>query len=370
MGRWNKFWKKWGIFAVLVPFFLASLILRMECQAAQEYTYTITFYPGNHGAFQGTGSLSIGSSSASVETSMEGEAIRVSGLRNGDIVSFDAAASGAVALEEGSRYYVKGIRLSGHDNNTIDTAAFRVEGDRDYVVAYGIRGDMTGYTVNYQNEAGESLAPSRNYYGNVGDKPVAAFLYIEGYEPIAYNLTKTLSANEAENVFTFVYKRISVGEGSGTGDGNTDGTDDGGGNAAGGSGTGTGEDLTAGGNSDGGNGTTGGIAGEDAMGNTAGETLGADMAEGAMGATEEGENNQLENGETQPDEGVDEGPIELLELDDEEVPLAGQIPEGLEVMEEGSRIFVMSAVVAIAAAGLLIFFALWMRKHTKQQEKE
>ena len=37
---------------------------------------------------------------------------------------------------------------------------------------------------------------------------MVAYHYIEGYQPQAYNLTKTLSANEAENVFTFVYQPV------------------------------------------------------------------------------------------------------------------------------------------------------------------
>ncbi len=64
---------------------------------------------------------------------------------------------------------------------------------------------MVGYTVNYQDENGRTLAESRKYYGNIGDKPVVAHIYIENYEPQALALTRTLSSNEAENVFTFVY---------------------------------------------------------------------------------------------------------------------------------------------------------------------
>lgn len=37
---------------------------------------------------------------------------------------------------------------------------------------------------------------------------MVAYHYIEGYQPQAYNLTKTLSKNEAENVFTFVCEPV------------------------------------------------------------------------------------------------------------------------------------------------------------------
>ena len=95
---------------------------------------------------------------------------------------------------------MKGVRISGRDNNSLETSAFHVNGDRDFVVAYGIQGDMVGYTVNYQDEEGNQLAPSRTYYGNIGDKPVVAYLYVENYTPQALALTKTLSSNESQNV--------------------------------------------------------------------------------------------------------------------------------------------------------------------------
>ncbi len=373
MGRCSKFWRKQIIFAFFIPLFLVPLALGMECRAAQGYTYTVTFYPGNHGIFQGTAGLSIGSSSPSVEAGMEGDAIRVSGLRNGDIVSFDAAAAGAVTLEEGSRYYVKGIRLSGHDNNTIDTAAFRVEGDRDYVVAYGIRGDMTGYTVNYQDESGNALAPSRSYYGNVGDKPVVAFLYVEGYEPMAYNLTKTLVSNEAENVFTFVYRRAPASGGDGpSGGGGTAGNAP----SVGNGGTG---DFQPGGQPEGSMpGTEGPADGTGGVGNNAGnggenaDAGGEENAGGIAGNASNGINGVQAGNEGNGNEGEnielddEEVPLDLMELDEEEMPLASNVLEGAAGMEEGSRIFAASAALVIASVGVLIFFAFWMKRNSKK----
>ena len=65
---------------------------------------------------------------------------------------------------------------------------------------------MVAYTVNYQDASGKSLAESQTFYGNIGDKPVVAYRYIENYIPDALALTKTLSDNEVENVFTFTNK--------------------------------------------------------------------------------------------------------------------------------------------------------------------
>ena len=363
--------------------FLPALCLALwpagiRCHAAEEYTYTVTFYPGNHGTFAGTGGVSVGGGNASdVSVGMEGQAIKVRGLKSGDMVSLDAALSGTMVLGEGSRYYVKGIRLSGRDNNTVDASAFRVEGDRDYVVAYGIRGDMVSYVVNYQDEAGNTLGESRSYYGNVGDKPVVAFLYVEGYEPMAYNLTKTLVSNEAENVFTFVYRRMPAGGG-----GNEPGVGTGGDSPAGGAGTGNtvfpGDDGLAGGAADGaadgiggiGNGTgnEGGNAGAAGGGNAdAGiadnDANGIDEANGVQAGIEgiDGENVEL---------GDEEVPLDLMELDEEEVPLANNALEGVPGMEVGSRIFAASAILVAASSGVLIFFALWIRKHTKSRKIE
>lgn len=84
----------------------------------------------------------------------------------------------------------------------------------DYVVAYGIRGDTVSYRVRYQDTAGNALAADRTYYGNVGDKAVAAYLYMEGYTPQALSVAKTLSADETENVLTFVYVKEETENGA------------------------------------------------------------------------------------------------------------------------------------------------------------
>lgn len=118
----------------------------------------------------------------------------------------------AVSLQDDSKYYVKGFRESGKGTEEIvnQLASFSVTKDQDYVVAYGLRGTMVEYTVNFQDAAGNTLAPSETYMGNVGDRPVVAHLYIEGYQPQSYNLTKTLVDNPMENVLTFVYTRVTT----------------------------------------------------------------------------------------------------------------------------------------------------------------
>lgn len=118
-----------------------------------------------------------------------------------------------VSVNDGSKYYAKGILESGKagkTNSIYINSIPAVKGDIDYVVAYGLRSNMVKYTVYYiDNESGADLAAPQTFYGSVGDKPVVAYLYIEGYQPLSYNLTKTLQADESENVFTFRYTSLT-----------------------------------------------------------------------------------------------------------------------------------------------------------------
>ena len=106
------------------------------------------------------------------------------------------------------RYFVKGIRESGKDNSTYTKDAVKITKDCDYVIAYGLKSNMVSYTVNYYDAEGNELHESETFYGNVGDKPVVAFKYCEGFQPQAYKLTKTLTDDPDENVFTFEYTEV------------------------------------------------------------------------------------------------------------------------------------------------------------------
>ena len=183
---------------------LALLVVLAPAALAEGYTYSVTLSAGRQGTVTGGGVTVEGSTYT--QTS-DGTTIKLSGLHKGARVTFQAGD--AARLNDDTKYYISGIRLSGRDNNTrAADPSFLVDGDADYVVAYGIRGDMVEYTVQYQDEDGNALADSRTYYGNVGDEAVVAYLYVEGYRPLNFNLSKVLSANGADNVFTFVYTQI------------------------------------------------------------------------------------------------------------------------------------------------------------------
>lgn len=296
----------------------------------KEYTYTVTLFAGNQGTFNGTGGVHVIGGSAQISG---GDAIRITGLRAGDVVVLDATA-GMVDLKNGDKYYIKGVRESGRDNNTIADSAFTVTKDAEYVVAYGIQGDMVSYTVNYQDGGGNELAPSRTYYGAVGDKPVIAYQYIEGYRPDAYNLTKTLGKNEADNVFTFTYTQSSVQQPAAGGEGTEGGTD-------------TGTPATTA--------TTGTTA---TPGTTAGGGAGT---AGAGTATAAGtvETPTVEN----PDGGV---PQATVDLDDEDTPKANIDASDSDTVRNTSPVpIVLGIVVAVIALGALIGTYVYFKKKHK-----
>lgn len=324
MRRWKK---------ALVSLLGGCLMLGMvstgvSAAQAGTYTYTITLSAGNMGTISG-----------------QEKTVYTGAVYGESWASFDL--SQVQVTDE--RYYVKGVRLSGRDNaDALAAPAFRVTGDADYVVAYGVRGDQVAYTVQYQDEDGETLAASQTFYGNVGDKPVVAYRYVDGYIPQSLALTKTLSANEAENIFTFVYTQgdpdtivrtetettvvtgepsvITVVAGAPAAAGTAAG-----GTAAGGTGTG--------GAADAGDGTA---AGEVADGGT----------------------------ETVEEEPVPEGTQDIVDLDEEETPLGDlEIEDNTGANAEGLSM-VGSVAVAAAAGVILICLIVYLMKKRRSGSDE
>lgn len=296
----------------------------------KEYTYTVTLYAGKEGTF--------------ADGSSE---VKITGLKTGDVVSF-AGQIGGVQLKDSGKYYVKGVRESGKDNNTVSAPAFTVDGDREYVVAYGIKGDMVSYTVNYQDESGNALRQSEKFYGVVGDKPVVAFQYIDGYQPQAYNLTKTLNSNEADNVFTFTYKKIASGSDTNNGSNGSNS----------GNGTGTNTDNS-------GTGTNTGNTGNNGTGaantNNNGNTGAADNAGTGNAANNTAGNNQTDNGQTV--ESADaETPKEQVDLDDEEVPKAKINADQKAKGRPAGVMYALAGIALAAILGIIILIVTFRKK--------
>jgi len=197
-------------FAALLAFTPAFTVSAKPATPFDGYDYTVRFLAGAQGTFKSAGVkvISTGQSVAGVSTSLssDGSAITVSGIPYGSRIVFDTSC---VSLLDGAKYYVKGIRESGMDNNTISATSFSVTSDLEYVVGYALLADSVAYTIEYKDNRGNTLLPSVTHYGNVGDRPVIAFVEIDGFIPQAFNLTGTLLADPKDNVFTFRYTPLA-----------------------------------------------------------------------------------------------------------------------------------------------------------------
>ncbi len=284
---------------------LAFLVMRnglTVSAAEEEYTYTVRLYAGNQGRLLG-GGVDVSSESAGV--SFTDGYLLIEGLKYGDTVYIRPQAAAEVMDE---RYYVRGVRRSGRDNSEAEAPTFRVASDRDYVMAYGIRGNMAAYTVHYVDGDGRMLMESDTYYGNIGERQYVSSRYIDGYQPRVLNMVKTLSANTEENVFTFEYERTAGPSGGGADE----------------------ETPAPGGGTDAGTGTVGEAAGgagaaDAGVGGAgaAGAGTAADAAGAEAAAEDAGADTQVGGDVNIPDEDVplDDGE-DLRDLDDEDVPLA------------------------------------------------
>ena len=309
-------------------FVLLLIVTLLPVQArADDDEYIVRVYAGNKGTVEG-GDMT--------ETTVE----------SGEKFDFSI---GSVAVND-DKYYARGIRVAGLDNDMVyaGNASIKITEDTDFVVAYGILSSAVKYRVNYVNTDGNTLAASETYYGNVGDKPVVAFIYVEGYLPQAYNLTKTLSENEADNVFTFVYTPIPattiitpvIPAGPG---------------AAGGAGAGAAAGAGAGA----------------AAGAAAG--AGAGAAAPAQGANEpaQGGNEPAQGAGTEVTTPVEPAaPAEPEEIIDLDVPLAAPETENPNAPANGGAH--IGTIAGIGAGLIALIAALWffiLRKKKKKDEK-
>ncbi len=180
-------------------------------------TYTVTLYSGNQGTFAG------------------GETQRVfSDQVPGEPLSFEGVT---LDVPTDSKYYAKGVRLAGLDNERSDknrdgenlagaktpmvayvsgdgtlVGSVPVTEDADYVVAYGIMANRVAFTVNYVDAAdGTELAEPQTFFGDIGDVPATAPVYIENHVPHATLIDIVLSEDEAKNVITYRYTRLAEG---------------------------------------------------------------------------------------------------------------------------------------------------------------
>ena len=259
--------------------------------AAKTEGYNVTVYTGNQGEFK----------NGDTEKTIEAEP--------GERVTLDVDDLNIKVT--GDKYYVKGLRPAGRDSkdaSVIRSESRKINEDEAYVVVYGVKGGTVKYTVRHVDSAGNEILPEEEYYGAPGDKPIVSFRYREGYVPDSYNRTGTLTDNEADNVFTFVYSQVQTPAPADEGDnGNGNDQGDNGGNNQGANG-GAGDN---GGQNQGDNGDNGGNGNGNAGGN---DNQGGNGDAGDNGGND-GQNDQGDNGDANDDE-----PEEII--DDDEVPFA------------------------------------------------
>ena len=315
MKRWKK-----ALVSVLTGCLMVGVVSTgVQASAPAEerdgsYSYTITLSAGDKGQIDGQDKITI--------------------YKNyGEEVNLFQDYFDKIELNaEDDKYYVKGFRLSGRDNddmNKLEIPAFTAKKDVDYVVAYGIKGDQVSYVVQYQDEDGNELLPSQTFYGNIGDKPIVAYRYIDGWIPQTLALTKTLSATASENVFTFVYVQGDPSDivNNVTETTTVDGTQV--------------VTVTVPGQAAGGAGGGGGAAGAD------------DAAEG-------GETETIEEDQTP------QGTQDIIDLDEEETPQGTMDIEDVEEEETAKGLpLAFSVGIGAVAAVVLICLVVWLLKGRK-----
>jgi hypothetical protein len=280
----------------------ASMFASGKCYAAEQpYTYDVVVYAGN-GSADGAEGGSIVYGSYGYGSSFP-------------LITNDYLESHFTP--DDSRYYVKGVRLAGHDELLGSRDLATVTEDVQLVVAYGLKKDQVQYTVNYVDTDGNKIAESKTFWGNVGDMPVIAHQYIEGYQPInAKNMTGQIKPLPDVTEFTFEYAAVDPASSTS--------------NASSGSST-------------------------EAQGDNA---TAQDSASDQGDAAVETEDENAVSGSANE-------PVELLNIDDEENPLAGIAHED----QNGFSIAnILPWVLGVLVAAALVAFIVLMVLRKKQRD--
>ena len=147
------------IFAVMM--FMAGTLNVFADVSTTPYDYTIKVYAGQQGHFESpsVGTLSDGGKTLTITASQ------------GEMITVDQVTTGFTLDNE--EYYIRGFRETGHDNDEeMASPSFTADKDISYESAYGLRGGMVKYTVQYLDGDGAEIRTSEEFYGMVGDKPV------------------------------------------------------------------------------------------------------------------------------------------------------------------------------------------------------
>ena len=202
-------------------FVLTLANLNPNVAKAESYTYQVKILIGNNedASFISEGVDSLKAKYGDERVSVKKDVLKIDELKYGEEIDIrvDQLIQISPNAKTGNtKYYLSGLRVSGGD--TIVTQATKdadgnravtlngtVEGDEDYVVAYGV-GSTIPYTVRYVDADGNALAQDDIYWGTPGEIVLVPARHIDNYYPDA--LYRTTSAGLKENtVFTFQYTK-------------------------------------------------------------------------------------------------------------------------------------------------------------------
>ncbi|MBQ7147548.1 MAG: hypothetical protein IJR96_02230 [Pseudobutyrivibrio sp.] len=194
---------------------------------AEEYFYRIKICLGNNADayFDAAGVAELEKNykvvPASTEVGSGTTELQIENLKFNECVTVDVDSLVKIKPNEQtgeSKYYMAGLRVSGGDTivtqTTKDAAGernvtgnFKVTGDENYVVAYGV-GAAISYQVKYVDEAGNDLMAADTYYAARGEIVQVPARHVDGYYPDAYYKTASKGLRE-DTVFTFIYKKYN-----------------------------------------------------------------------------------------------------------------------------------------------------------------
>ena len=182
----------------LIALFILCMCASMLSTAAfaEEGVYKVTVYAGNRG------------------TTPTGEKYEVTHVyaANGDNqVNLSSLIDNKyVNAEYKDKFFIRGIVEAGYDYSVDGLSApnVLVDSDKDFVLVYGVYGDVVQYTVRYITADGVALATETVGYSNAGEQIIVGCKDVTGYLPQAYNLAKTLDVDESKNILEFIYTPI------------------------------------------------------------------------------------------------------------------------------------------------------------------
>ena len=178
---------------------LFSLVILPVRAADDDYDYTVTIFGGLHGTVKSVNPV------------------------NDQYIDVQTADKIVLKVPKGYRWNPNDFEVTVNDQKYFwglefqfagkeDSPAFdfEVDTDVDIVPIYRTAYNAVEYTVRYLHVGDNAeVYPQQTFYGNVGEKPVIAYKYKEGYIPTAYNETRTIDEDPSKNVFTFYYETVT-----------------------------------------------------------------------------------------------------------------------------------------------------------------